>query len=105
MKVRVAVAGRLMLALLVLALGACAGSTVRPVLTPAKPRADALLVLPGFGYGRSGEAVFRTLVPKAAAEGIDLYAPKYMARGGIAEGRTNLQQFIREHRLDRYQRL
>ena len=83
----------------------CAGSTVSPSLTPAKPAADALLVLPGFGYSRGGEKTLRSLVAAMAGEGVDLYVPTYISRSGLAESRTKLQQFIRDHRLGQYDRL
>ena len=84
---------------------ACAGTVVKPSLSPSKPAADALLILPGFGYGRSGEAVFRSLAASTAAEGIDLFVPTYISRAGLANSRANLQRFIGDHRLDHYERL
>jgi hypothetical protein len=48
--------------------------------------ADALLVLTGFGYGRAGRKALR-------------------ARSGLVASRTKLERFIREQRLDRYERL
>jgi hypothetical protein len=83
---------------------ACATRIVRPV-QPAKPAAEALLVLPGFGYGPGGERALEALAPSMAAEGIDLYVPRYVSRGGLARSRTNLQRFIRAQRLDRYERV
>jgi hypothetical protein len=84
---------------------ACAGSTVRPSLIPAKPKTDALLILPGFGYSGDGENTLRSLVTAMAGEGIDLYVPTYIARSGLAESRMKLQRFIRDHRLGQYDRL
>jgi hypothetical protein len=40
-----------------------------------------------------------------AAQGIDLYAPSYISRSGLAQSRANLQRFIRDHHLERYERL
>jgi hypothetical protein len=74
-------------------------------LTPAKPRTDALLVLPGFGYSSDGEKTLRSLAPAMAADGIDLFVPTYVSRSGLVESRAKLQRFIREHRLDQYDRL
>jgi hypothetical protein len=85
--------------------GACAGALVRPGVVSPGPRADALLVLPGFGYGPAGEKALRTLALSLAAEGIDLFVPKYIDRGGLSDSRDNLERFIREHRLYRYARL
>jgi hypothetical protein len=82
----------------------CAGA-VRPALTPAPPRGDALLVLPGFGYGSGGEEAFRSLAPSMAADGIDLYLPTYISRSGLEESRARLRRFVRESRLDRYERV
>ena len=84
---------------------ACAGSTVRPSLMPAKPRTDALLILPGFGYSREGEKTLRSLVTAMDAQGVDLYVPTYIARSGLAESRAKLHRFIRDHRLDQYDRV
>jgi hypothetical protein len=84
---------------------ACAGSTIRPSLTPPKPKTDALLILPGFGYGGKGEKSLRSLVTTMGGEGIDLYVPTYIVRSGLAESRTKLQRFIRDHRLGQYDRL
>jgi hypothetical protein len=86
-------------------MSACAGSIVRPSVTPSKPATDALLVLPGFGYGREGEKILRSLVTTMAGQGIDLYVPTYIVRSGLVDSRTKLQRFIRDHHLDRYTRL
>ena len=88
-----------------LSIAACAGTLVRPATPVTRPRTEALLVLPGFGYGRSGERVFRSLAAPMAAEGLELFVPTYIARGGLAKSRSNLERFIREQRLDRYERL
>jgi hypothetical protein len=84
---------------------ACANALVRPTVTPSQPAADALLVLPGFGYSRAGERVFRSLAPAMAAEGIDLYLPTFVSRSGLEESRDRLQRFIRENGLQRYERI
>ena len=83
---------------------ACAGTLIRPV-TPAKPAAEALLVLPGFGYGPGGERALKSLAPSAAAEGMDLYVPTYISRRGLTRSRANLQHFIRDQGLNRYRRV
>jgi hypothetical protein len=84
---------------------ACAHAIVRPTLTPSKPVTEALLVLPGFGYGPAGEHAFRSLAPSIAAEGIDLYLPTFVSRAGLEESRERLQRFIRDNRLERYERV
>ena len=86
-------------------IAACAGSIVRPSLSPSKPGRDALLILPGLGYSRAGERALRSLEPSLAGEGIDLFVPAYITRSGIADSRTKLQRFIRDHRLHQYDRL
>jgi hypothetical protein len=86
-------------------LAACAGPVVRPSVSPALPKRDALLVLPGFGYGRAGEKALRSLAASMARDGVDLYAPTYVTRSGLAESRAKLERFIRDNRLDRYERL
>jgi hypothetical protein len=83
---------------------ACAGMIVRPV-TPQKPATEAVLILPGFGYGPDGEKAIKAVAASMAAEGMDLYVPTYISRRGLAESRANLQRFIRDHRLDRYERV
>jgi len=84
---------------------ACAHAIVRPTVTPSKPAAEALLVLPGFGYGGAGEHAFRSLAPSIAAEGMDLYLPTFVSRGGLEESRERLRRFVRDNRLDRYERV
>jgi hypothetical protein len=84
---------------------ACANAIVRPVAVPSKPAADALLVLPGFGYSRTGERAFRSLEPSMAANGIHLYLPTYISRSGLEDSRERLQRFLRDNRLDRYERV
>ena len=74
-------------------------------MAPGKPATDALLVLPGFGYGDAGERAFRALAPSMASEGIDLYVPTFVARSGLEKSRERLQRFVRENRLDRYERV
>jgi len=86
-------------------LAGCAGPIVRPSLAPATPAADAVLVLPGFGYGRAGEKVLRALATSAARDGVDLYVPTYVTRSGLDTSRAKLERFIRENRLDRYEHL
>lgn len=84
---------------------ACANAIVRPNVAPATAATDALLVLPGFGYGGAGERAFRALAPSMAADGFDLYLPTFVSRSGLQESRERLQRFIRENRLDRYERV
>jgi hypothetical protein len=98
------VAIRLGLLLTAASLTGCAGS-VRPALLPSKPQTEALLILPGLGYNRAAERTFRSLEPMVAAQGIDLYVADYVTRSGLAESRARLQRFIRDNRLDRYQRV
>jgi len=86
-------------------LGACAGPMVRPSVAPAAPKREALLVLPGFGYGRADGKVFRSLAPAVAAEGLDLYVAPFVTRTGLATSRDKLARFIRDNRLERYERV
>jgi hypothetical protein len=86
-----------------LATAGCAGQ-IRPALTPTA-RSEALLILPGFGYGRDAERTLRALAPTLGAEGFDLYVPSYISRRGLDASRGHLREFIREHRLERYERL
>jgi hypothetical protein len=89
-----------------LVVAGCAGALVRPALVvPTSPRVEALLILPGFGYSRDGEKALKSLAPSMAADGIELFVPTYIDRGGLADSRENLQRFIQAHRLDRYAKL
>ena len=83
---------------------ACAG-TIAPRNAPSAPAREALLVLPGFGYGNKAEHAIRSLAPSLATEGIDLYLPTYLDRGGLDESGSELRSFIRKHRFDRYERV
>ena len=86
-------------------LTACAGPLVRPTVVPSKPNGDALLVLPGFGYGRSDDKAFRAIAGRSASEGVDLYVAPFVTRSGLDTSRAKLERFIRDNRLDRYERL
>jgi hypothetical protein len=101
--------GRRFVALAVLVLCgsgvSCAQTIVRPSVTVTAPAADALLVLPGFGYTREGERAIRSLAPSLAADGIELFVPTYIARGGLDDSRDRLRQFIRQQPLDRYRQV
>ena len=88
----------------VLSMTACAGSLPRPATSPAA-NAEALLVLPGFGYGGAGRRAMRSLAPLADREGIDLYVAEFLTSGGLASSRAELERFIRDNRLERYRRL
>jgi hypothetical protein len=99
------VAGRITVFALSASLAGCVGPIVKPSLSPSKPKGDALLVLPGFGYGRSGQRALRSLAPLLAGEGVDLFVPTYLTRSGLARSRAKLERFIRDNRLDRYERV
>jgi hypothetical protein len=99
------VSARLSILALLASLAACVGPIARPSLSPSKPKGDALLVLPGFGYGRGGEEALRSLAPRIASEGVDLYVPTYVTRSGLAASRAKLERFVRDHRLDQYERV
>lgn len=62
-------------------------------------------MLPGFGYSREGERAIRSLAPSLAADGIELFVPTYIARGGLDDSRDRLRQFIRQQPLDRYRQV
>ena len=88
-----------------IAAASCAGPAVRPKLAPAPSRRDALLILPGLGYGRDDGQAFRSIAASAAADGIDVYVPSYLTRGGLDDSREKLLAYVRAERLDRYERL
>jgi hypothetical protein len=83
---------------------ACATMGIEPA-PAAAPAPEALVVLPGFGFGADGQRALAAIAAPAAAARLDLYVPAYVSRGGLAESRSNLRRFIREERLDRYQRV
>jgi hypothetical protein len=87
-----------------LSLAACASVRPRPSMAP-RHNPDALLVLPGFGYGSAGARTFETLRPALANEGIDVYVADYLTRAGLSSSREKLRQFMRANRLDQYERL
>jgi hypothetical protein len=86
-------------------LAGCAGPTLRPALTPRTAKTDAVLVLPGFGYGRNDDAAFRAVVKGAAGDAVDVYVSAYLTRTGLASSRGRLARFVRDNQLGRYQRL
>lgn len=83
----------------------CSGPLVRPTVAPAAARADALLILPGFGYGRDAGKVFTAISRAAGADGIDVYVAPFVTRAGLDDSRAHLEQFVRDERLDRYEHL
>lgn len=85
--------------------GGCAGPLVRPVIAPLTPKRDALLVLPGFGYGRAEGRAFRSLAPSTSVEGVDLYVAPFVTRTGLSASRDNLARFIRDNQLEQYERV
>src|SRR5262245_40654892 len=82
----------------------CASARPRPTVMP-RAHAEAFLVLPGFGYGRTGQQTFERLESTLAEEGIDLYVARYLTRSGLESGRAKLDEVVRVNRLDRYERL
>ena len=83
----------------------CAG-TIAPPKTAAAPAArEALVILPGFGYNTAGERAIRALAPSMREAGLDLYVPRYIQRSGLDDSREQLRRFLRDHRLDRYERV
>src|SRR4051794_28811060 len=86
-------------------LTSCGGPLVKPAIAPRADARDAVLILPGFGYGRDGGKVFREIAAAAAREGIDVYVPPFVSRSGLDDSRANLERFIRDQRLERYERL
>jgi len=62
-------------------------------------------VLPGFGFSRASARVFREAEAALAADGIDLYAPDYVKRGGLDDSRETLRTFLARHDLGAYRRM
>ena len=96
---------RLAFVVLAASIAACAGPTLKPALAPVPVKGDALLVLPGFGYGRDDDKGLRAVAEMASASGVDVFVPAYLTRSGLASSRGKLARFIRDNRLNRYQRL
>ena len=90
---------------LALVLAACAGAVIRPVVVPPRTESEALLVLPGFGYSRGGERALQALADLAGREGLALFVPTYLSRGGLDDSRLNLERFITANQIDRYTRV
>ena len=86
-----------------LALPLLAAASLQPVTPPAS-RAEAFLVLRGFGYSGAGERALKTLEPAINAQGMDLHVPDYISRSGLDDSRKKLQRFIQE-RIARYERV
>jgi hypothetical protein len=83
---------------------ACAGQ-IKPSLQPTAARSDALLILPGFGYSRDAEEALSALRRPMKHDGFDLYVPSYISRRGLDKSRSTLREFVREQRLDQYERV
>jgi hypothetical protein len=88
-----------------LCFASCGGPLVRPALAPRAEPHDALLILPGFGYGRDGGKAFKAVAATAARDGVDVYVAPFVTRGGLDESRARLEGFLRDEHLDRYERL
>lgn len=93
------------LAAAVFAATSCAGPALKPAVTPAVQSRQALLILPGLGYGRGDGQGFRTAAASARASGIDVFIPSYLTRAGLPETRAKLRDYVRAQHLDRYERL
>ncbi|HBS06883.1 MAG TPA: hypothetical protein DEA96_18075 [Leptospiraceae bacterium] len=63
---------------------------------------DALLVLPGIGYGPSGRRAMKRFFRKAE---LDLFVPDYIQRSGIDASVQFLQEYSTQHQLALYSRL
>ena len=83
----------------------CAGPVVKPALSPSAANKDAVLILPGFGYGRDDGTVFRQVAAAAARDAMDVYVAPFLTRSGLDESGMRMERFIRDERLDRYERL
>ncbi len=86
-------------------LAGCTGPRLTPAVSPSRPNRDALLVLPGLGYGRGAAGGFRNVAGAAARGGVDVYVPASVSRGGLDANRATLRAFIRDQHLDRYERV
>jgi hypothetical protein len=74
------------------------------VLNPLLPKAqkEAILILPGFGSKVFGTKKIRNFFKK---QGYDLYVPNYISRKSVAKSVTNLDEFIQQKELLKYQKL
>jgi hypothetical protein len=98
------VAFRIIVLLTAACVSACAGS-VRPTLSPRKPKTDALLILPGLGYNHAAEQTFRSVAASVSTQGVDVYVADYLTRGGLYQSRDRLRRFIDKNDLAQYQRV
>jgi hypothetical protein len=92
---------RLPFVLVLAALAACAPH--RPATPP--PGREALLVIPGFGYGDRAGRIIRGTRDTLAGQGMDLFIADYLRRGGVASSRNALLEFYRKNGLHRYERV
>lgn len=83
----------------------CAGAITPPRTSAPPPAREALVILPGFGYSASGERAIRALAPSMRDAGLDIYVPRYLRRSGLDDSRAQLRRFLREQRLERYERV
>jgi hypothetical protein len=88
-----------------LAVTGCGAAIVPPRTAPEPPARDALVILPGFGYSGGGERALRALAPSMRDAGLDVFVPRFIRRSGLDGSREELRRFIREQRLDRYERV
>jgi len=86
-------------------IGGAATNAIQSARTPSATRTEAFVVLRGFGYSAAAERVLRALEPAIAAQGMDLYMPDYISRSGLDDSRKNLQRFVQDRGLARYERL
>jgi len=96
---------RCAVAVLAACVSGCAGPALRPSLAPSAPKHEALLVLPGFGYGRDDDKTFRAVARTASAAGVDVFVAPFLSRAGLDASRDKLARFIRDNQLHRYERL
>ncbi|MCB1168244.1 MAG: hypothetical protein KDK33_18965, partial [Leptospiraceae bacterium] len=68
--------------------------------TDGSTNRQALLVLPGIGYGPSGMRAMRKF--HASFAGLDLFVPNYIRKAGLSASMVAASHYIQEQRLERY---
>lgn len=78
-------------------------SNIRKISSRKERQQEALLVLPGIGYGPSGMKAMERL--HARLDSVDVYVPDYIKKSGIRPSVESVMDYMDLHGLDGYDRL
>ncbi len=81
----------------------CAGQVLPR--SPGPQKRDALVILPGVGYGAAGRRSMEKFQLAAIDRGFDVYVADILRSEGMRETRDALREFIADQGLARYRRL